>query len=179
MNERAVIRDHIARHSVEDDVAWYLVQVKPNAAHIAERNLSRQGYEVFAPRTRRTVRRAGRFSEQLELVFPGYIFVSARRSGQAQAIGNSLGVQRLVSFAGQKPARVPAALIEALKHNYQNAASSPFREGLKVRVLRGPMTDLVATIDSVAPDRRIWIILDMLGHGTRVRLSAGDLALAH
>jgi len=40
---------------------------------------------------------------------------------------------------------------------------------------RGPFTDFVATIETIDPDRRIWVLLDILGAATRVALSEKNL----
>lgn len=47
-----------------------------------------------------------------------------------------------------------------------------------VRIVKGPFADFVGTVERLAPDRRIWILLDMLGQNTRVALSPRDLRLA-
>ena len=57
------------------DFKWYLVQFKPNSHRIAERNLLRQGFDVFLPMQKITKRNATRFVNDLRPVFPGYLFV--------------------------------------------------------------------------------------------------------
>jgi len=56
-------------------LCWHLAQVRPNAFVIAERNLRRQGFAVFAPTLAQTIRRRGRFVVEQKPLFPGYHFI--------------------------------------------------------------------------------------------------------
>lgn len=55
---------------------WFLVQLKPNSAQIAKRNLERQGFRVFNPTRLITKRASSKFVDKHEQLFPGYMFVS-------------------------------------------------------------------------------------------------------
>ena len=93
---------------------WFLAQLKPNSAAIAERNLKRQGFRTFLPLQEQTRQRYGRFVTVLQPLFPGYIFVAFDPSkGGWRAINATLGNTRLVSF-GKDPAPVPLDLISQL-----------------------------------------------------------------
>ena len=61
--------------------SWFLAQLKPNCAHIADRNLSSRGFKPSYRwrRARKTARAV--LSRSLRPVFPGYVFVSFDRVG--------------------------------------------------------------------------------------------------
>src|SRR5687768_14691674 len=98
------------------DRVWYVAQLKAGAANIAEENLLRQGFEVFAPKVRRPMARNRRFREELRLLFPGYLFVrSAPQAACWRSIAGTLGVSKLVSFEQGRPSVVPSHIISWLK----------------------------------------------------------------
>ena len=167
-----------------DDVehAWFLAQLKPNALRIAERNLKRQGFSVFCPRERATRRKRGRFTNALQPYFPGYIFVSfdPRQIGW-RAINATQGVGRLVSF-GDRPAKVPQALMNAPQRRCDAegvvSANTDLAPGDTVRLTTGPFADILAEVDQIAPDRRVWVLMDMLSGKARVAVNADQLQKA-
>lgn len=161
---------------------WYLAQLRPNAHKIAKSHLAQQGIETFLPLEERTTRRAGRFHSALKPLFPGYIFVAfdAARHGW-QAINATRGVTRLVSF-GAAPAAVPAHLVTGLRARCDDqgklAGPAPFAPGDQVRILTGPFAEFVAKVDEIAPDRRVWLLLDLMGRQSRIAAPPGTLSSA-
>ena len=59
-----------------EDIKWFVVQIKPNSCNLASRNLERQGFETFIPKMSITNRKNNKFVAKDVCVFPGYIFVS-------------------------------------------------------------------------------------------------------
>jgi len=47
--------------------------------------------------------------------------------------------------------------------------------GDAVRLASGPFADFVATVEMIAPDRRIWVLLDLMGRTARVAVEAETL----
>ncbi len=56
--------------------SWFLAQLKPNCANIADKNLKRQGFKTFLPMEEETSQRGGKFVTAMRPLFPGYIFVA-------------------------------------------------------------------------------------------------------
>lgn len=162
---------------------WYVVQLKPNCTAMAERNLVRQGFRVFAPFEEVSIRSGQQFKPISRLLFPGYLFVSfSPQSSPWRAINSTLGVARLVSFAKAVPTPVPDDLIAGLMERCERdgkwlSADIP-QEGDQVRIAAGPFAEFVATVDKVSPQHRVWVLLDILGSSTRVAVNAEDLRLA-
>lgn len=49
------------------------------------------------------------------------------------------------------------------------------KAGDQVTLTKGPFTDFVATIESIAPDQRIWVLMSLMGTQTRVAVTAAHL----
>lgn len=164
------------------DGQWYLVQVKPNCAYIAQRNLERQGFECFVPYERHTVRVGGRFVSKKRLYFPGYLFVSVQASSAPwRVIVSTQGVAQLVRF-GEQPAAVPPQIVCELQaisdHEGYIVGQASLSTGDEVRIERGAFAGIAGQVDKAAPEQRIWVLLDVMGKATRVLIQSRDLKLA-
>lgn len=49
------------------------------------------------------------------------------------------------------------------------------KPGDEVTMTKGPFADVIATIESVTPDRRVWVLMDIMGGQTRVAVQADQL----
>ncbi|MGP3699819.1 transcription termination/antitermination protein NusG [Rhodobacter sp. NSM] len=161
---------------------WYLVQTKPNAFRIAERNLLRQEFSIFSPTQTQTRKYGTRFRHTVQQLFPGYLFVRFNPEfPQWRAINSTYGVSRLVTF-GNVPSPVPHALIAGLQQRCGSDGSllPPDRlsAGDRIRIVAGPFADYVATVEQIDQDRRVWILLDILGGKTRTQIPVEQLQKA-
>lgn len=167
----------------DEDAPWYVAQLRPNMLHMALRGLNRQGFDVFLPKLPSNPRRTSGVDLPWVPLFPGYVFVSfdPARPGW-RAINSTRGVTRLVGFGTEGPRPVPPGLIKdlQLRCNENGLLTPPeaLGPGDRVRLLRGPFADFVATIEAVTPDRRVWFLLDLLGRRTRVGVVPEDLVRA-
>jgi len=158
---------------------WFLAQHKPNSHRIAERNLTRQGFRTFLPMQEETTRVRGRFATRLRPLFQGYLFVALDpRQGGWRAINATYGITRLVSL-GNEPTPVPLDLVSQLmlRCDASGKLLPPriLKPGDQVTLSKGPFSDFVATIETIAPDKRVWVLIEIMGGETRVAVSAGQL----
>lgn len=163
------------------DFKWYLVQFKPNSHRIAERNLLRQGFDVFLPMQKITKRNATRFVHELRPVFPGYLFVHLCASaGPWRTVNATYGVSKLVSFS-KIPAPVPDDFIDGLISRCdQDAvlkADGDMCPGDQVIINQGPFSNFLATIQDIQDDERVWILLDLLGQKSKINVPKSNLQL--
>ncbi|SOC21262.1 transcription termination/antitermination protein NusG [Rhodobacter maris] len=161
--------------------AWFLAQLKPNSAAIAERNLHRQGFRTFLPLEPETRKRGGKFVDVTRPLFPGYLFVAFDPArGHWRSINSTQGVARLVSF-GNAPAPVPSELVSGLIRRCDDDGkllptdARSLVPGDRVRLQTGPFADFVAEVESLASDQRIWVLIDLMGNRTRMQLGAGQV----
>ena len=163
----------------EPDTTWFLAQLKPNCAQVASRNLARQGFETFLPLEEVTRRAGSKFVTAVQPMFPGYIFVAFDiAQGGWRAINGTYGITRLVGF-GKDPAPVPAEIISGLMGRCDTQgkfmASRPLAPGDQVTIPRGPFVDFVGEVEKIAPDARVWVLLDLMGGKMRVSVPAEEL----
>lgn len=166
--------------SHDPGTTWFLAQMKPNRGHIAERNLKRQGFRTFMPLEEGTVRRGGRFVTASMPLFPGYVFVAVDVGAQWRSINSTYGITRLVSF-GQEPAPVPLALISQLMLRCDAAGKllppRLLKPGDQVRITSGPFAEFVAEVEAIAPDRRVFVLMELMGGQTRVAVKPDQLRI--
>ena len=161
---------------------WYLIQFKPNSHRLAERNLRRQGFETFLPMQKVTRRKVSRFVSDLKPLFPGYMFVNLNSDlAPWRTINSTIGVSKLVSFEG-KPKPLPLQLISGLMLRCDASGTllppKSLNEGDCVEMLTGPFTNFIATVDTIDPEQRIWVLMDFMGQKTRMQVTADQLQLA-
>ena len=161
---------------------WYLAQLKPNSALIASRNLTHQGIETFLPLREETEARGGRFMTATKPLFPGYIFVALDTEQSLwRKVNATYGITKLVSF-GALPAPVPEGLVEALKARCGAGnlfqALEELHPGDEVQLTKGPLATTLAKIESVDPDQRVWVLIDIMGRPTRVAVDPETLRRA-
>ena len=159
---------------------WYLLQFKPNSHRIAERNLIRQGFETFLPIQEITQRRGQHFIARLRPLFPGYMFVSVVRHANSpwRKINSTLGVSKLIRF-GDDIRPLPKALIDGLKARCDAGGRllppEVIEEGQAVEMISGPFASFVATVESIDADKRVWVLLDLMGREVRVKANPENI----
>ncbi len=161
---------------------WYVAQLKPSGLQLATRNLERQKFAVFCPLQLVDRRRGSRVTSVAEPFFPGYLFVALAPAGdEMRAANHTRGVARLVTVGTRGPQPVPAALIAALKARcspegvVQPPQVESFEIGEEVQVTEGPLAGQVSRIVALAPEERIWMLLDLMGRATRVAVKRSDV----
>lgn len=163
------------------DWRWYVAQLRPNYLHNALRNLTRQGIETFNPTHTMSKQKGNRFQKRTEQLFPGYLFVSLDPNGTAwRKVNSTYGVSRLIA-AGNRPQPVPDALIsDLLLRCDADGSMRPLEnlsEGDRIRIASGPLANFVTEIDKIDRNRRIWVLLDILGRKSSVSLERADFEL--
>ena len=166
----------------ERGMSWFLAQLKPNCANIAERNLKLQGFQTFLPTEAGTKRVRGKFITARRPLFPGYIFVKIDTdAGNWCKINSTHGITRLVSF-GTEPAPVPLDIVSQLMLRCDAAGMllppDLLNPGDQVCLTSGPFADFVGRIEAIASERRVWVLMEIMGGQTRVAVAADQLRMA-
>mgnify|MGYP001948556284 CR=1 FL=1 len=172
----------IAMTSHDRGTSWFLAHLKPNCGHIAERNLKLQGFRTFLPTEDGTKRVRGKFITAPRPLFSGYIFVGFDpAAGHWRTINSTNGITRLVSF-GKEPAPVPLDIVSQLMLRCDASGKllppKLLKPGDQVRLTSGPFADFVGTIETIAPERRVWVLMEVMGGETRVAVAADQLRIA-
>jgi transcriptional antiterminator RfaH len=160
-------------------ISWFLAQLKPNCADIADKNLKRQGFRTFLPLEEKTRQHNGKFVTDRRPLFPGYIFVAFDVThGLWRAVKSTYGITRLVSF-GKEPAAVPPDLVSQLMVSCDASGkllqSEILKPGDQVTLTKGPFANFAAEVVKTAPDRRVWVLMEIMGAQTRVAVGVDQL----
>ena len=114
-------------------------------------------------------------------LFPGYIFVALNpATGQWRPVNSTYGITRLVSF-GQEPTPVPLTLISQLMLRCDSSGKllppRLLKPGVQVRITSGPFAEFVAEVEALAPNRRVFVLMELMGGQTRVAVKADQLRI--
>jgi len=160
---------------------WYILQYKSNSHQIAKKNLNQQMFKTFLPQYDTTAIKASRFKSAIKPLFPGYMFVMFDRSNTKwQKINNTYGVSRLITFNSiLRP--VPKSVINNLMERYDLSSTSlpinKYNKGDKVKISKGPFANFVATIEKYEDDRRMWVLMDLMGRKSKIQTAINTLNL--
>lgn len=169
-------------HPRKVETTWLLAQCRSGHEHIvADQVRSRDLARVFLPREMRRRLWRGRWQEFLRPVFPGYVFISPHAEFRNwRSLHVIRGFSRFVAFGDAGPARVPAQLVEAMRMRCDLEdvlqRSDVLEPGRNVRVLTGPFADTVARIESLEPEERAVLLIELMGRPVRASVSRSDLA---
>jgi len=163
---------------------WYAVCCKPRQEAVAEENLLRQGYRVYLPRIRMRQRRRGQWIDAVEVLFPRYIFIRLDPKRRSTApVRSTRGVVGLVRFGGQ-PAVLPDAVMEALRQR-EDADSGLhqddrplFNAGEPIKLVDGPLSGMEGIFTQQDGDKRVIVLLELLGKANKVTVSRDWVARA-
>jgi transcriptional antiterminator RfaH len=163
---------------------WYVVYSRPRAEGTALANLARQGYRVYLPRYRTTIRHARRREPVSRPLFPRYLFAGFDLAAMRwRPILSTFGVSGIVR-AGDEPVPVPDPLVTALR--LQEAAGlfdrmtgtrAP-RIGELVRVTAGAFQEMVGRLIELRDQDRVVVLLELLGREVRAQLASAAVEAA-
>ncbi len=163
---------------------WFAVCCKPRQEAIAEENLRRQHFHVYLPRLCIRRRRRGQWIDSIEVLFPRYLFIRIDPLLQNLApVRSTRGAVGLVRFGGQ-PAVVPDEVIDALLQCQDPASGlhqenrTPFNAGDRIKLVDGPFAGMEAVFAEPDGEKRVIVLLELMGKTNQVRVSRDWVAKA-
>ena len=140
------------------------------------------GIQLLFPRVRRRRRGKDGNREVVEPLFPGYLFAAFDPAELSGPVGNTRGVLHLVRRSG-KAVSVESKVVDELRalgpDGVLDALEPLPLPGQRVRILRGIFEGEEGEVLRLAePNRRIAVLLQLLGSDQVVDLSADDVGLA-
>ncbi|HEY7231045.1 MAG TPA: transcriptional activator RfaH [Pseudolabrys sp.] len=153
---------------------WYVVHTQCRAENQAAKQLEKQGYQVFCPRYRRTVRHSRKTKSVLAPLFPNYLFVRLDISRDRwRSINGTRGVVRLL-MQGEAPQPVPDDVMNGLRAQTRTDGTFEWTANLKVggpvRIVNGPFAEFLGTLQSLNAAGRVQVLLNLLGRSVSVAL---------
>lgn len=164
----------------DDDRRWYVASTKSGRELQARGNLLRQGYEVFLPVQRRTVRHARRQTEKLVAYFPGYLFICLDLQRERwRPIESTAGVLRMIK-ARAAPLPAPVGLVEHLQSRADAEGvlaelGGNLQPGQTVRITGGPFLEQLAVVDRMSGEHRVRVLLSLMGQELPVEIDRRHL----
>lgn len=152
---------------------WYVARTKSGVEDRAASHLRNQGYDVYIPKYRRQVRHARQTRVVLRPLFPSYLFVRmTAEEGRWRPINGTVGIIGLVCFGGV-PQPMPEAALELIraredKSGAVSLAPDDLQRGERVRLREGALSEHVALLEEVSDDRRVVLLMNILGREVRV-----------
>tara|TARA_B100000767_G_C19539831_1_gene440255 strand:+ start:140 stop:649 length:510 start_codon:yes stop_codon:yes gene_type:complete len=158
---------------------WTILQFKPHAHTLAQKNLNQQGFKTFLPLENVTKYKNQQFISTQRPLFPGYMFVAFERENMFwHKINSTYGVSKLLTHNNQ-PHIIPDALIFSImaRCNLEGVLlpSKKFSKGDDVRFISGPFHNFLATVENIDKNQRIWVLMDLMGQVTRTLVDADKL----
>jgi transcriptional antiterminator RfaH len=160
---------------------WYVAFTQPNNEGRAEVNLRRQGFTTYLPRYLRTRRHARKTETVAQPLFPRYLFVRFDVTRDRwRSVSSTNGISHLIT-AGEAPVPISEEIIGAISAREDGAGfvrlglPAGVGPGSSVRLVDSIFADAVGVIERVADDRRIAVLLSLLGRQVRVFVSPASI----
>lgn len=160
---------------------WFAVHTQPRSEDRAARHLANQGFGIYLPVFGRRRSHARKVETVRAPFFPRYLFVRMDpEAARWRAINSTVGVAGLVQ-AGGVPALVPDGVVETLRRREDDQgmirldAEADFAKGASLRVLDGPLADLVGLFE-LGDEQRVTLLLSLLGRPVRIMLPRESVA---
>lgn len=161
----------------ERDGGWCVIQTRPNQEEKARFNLMRQGFEVYLPRYSKRRRHARRTEVVARPLYPRYLFSRLRPDQPWRSIHSTFGVARLVESEG-RPAIINDDVVAAIREREDEHGLvvldplGDLKAGDRVRITDGALAESLGLVERITDERRVTLLLDMLGRKVRVALAA-------
>tara|TARA_B110000977_G_scaffold200324_1_gene290377 strand:- start:523 stop:1047 length:525 start_codon:yes stop_codon:yes gene_type:complete len=159
---------------------WFILQFKPNSHSRAEENLNRQGFETFLPSINSTSRQKSRFVNITKPLFPGYMFVAFNRDISWSKINSTYGVSHLITFNStliSVPSSFICDLVDRCDDTGKLLPAKQLKKGDHVKILNGPFTNFIATIETLDSNQRISVLMDLMGRQMKIKTSIDNIQL--
>jgi transcriptional antiterminator RfaH len=165
-------------------VRWYVVHTQAQGESRADLNLRRQGFVTYLPRYLRSRRHARRTETVVRPLFPRYLFVALDVAcDRWRAVQSTFGVSNLVVI-GNDPVPLPDGVVDEIRARegvqgyVKLGLPAGVRPGSPVRLVDGIFADYLGVLERLADDRRVAVLLNLLGREVRVFVPAASVGTA-
>lgn len=178
-----VTEEQIKQASQSSDARWYIIHTYAGHENKVARNLKQRvetmGFEtrifdIIVP-TRQTIKvQGGKKEEVSEKIFPGYVIVKMILDDESWLlVRTTQGVTAFIG-AGNKPTPISEKEVEAIQQFMQQEEplyKTAFVMGEAVKIIDGPFSDFLGTIDNIDETRgKLRVLVSIFGRETPVEL---------
>jgi transcriptional antiterminator NusG len=146
-------------------------------ARVASMDMRGKIFRVIVPMEEEVEIKQGQRRTVQRKVFPGYVLVEMIMSEEAwYVVRNTPGVTSFVGGSGIRPVplqehEVKAILKQVTQETEKPKVKANFTKGQSVRVIDGPFTEFIGTVDSINEDRnKVTVLVSFFGRETPVVL---------
>lgn len=173
----------VTTNDQEEQRQWFAIRTKPHQENLAQLNYQRQGYEVYLPLVRKTIRHARRTQNVLRPFFPGYLFLHlAPGERNWHAIASTRGVLTPVRF-GDQFVSVPSWVIDGIREKETSPGilsptqflAGQLAVGSEVAISLADGRATTATIFSLDGTRNVVVLLDLLQRKIKATVAVDSL----
>jgi len=156
-----VVRDALLRTSPSP--AWHALWTRSHCEQLVHDQLAAKGFDLFLPMIDRWSRRGGLRHRIRIPMFPGYVFLHgvADKASYIEVV-KARGLVRVLGERWDQLATVPARELEAIRRIVDAGVPAlPYaylREGQRVRITRGPLTDVEGILVRTKPNRGLLVV---------------------
>ena len=142
-------------------------------------------FRVIVPEEKVIEEKDGVTKEKTKKMFPGYILVEMVMSDEAwYVVRNTPGVTGFIGSSGKgaKPTPLQPYEVDKILNNMGMSRIDIDKElevGAKVKIIAGPFSGMIGTIDSVdAPTGKVNLNVDLFGQETSVEVQMSEIEMA-
>jgi transcriptional antiterminator RfaH len=152
-------------------MTWYALQHKPAQGDRALQHLQNQDIACFYPKITVERIKAGKRTQKLEPLFPGYLFVNLEQTDPVWAkLRSTRGVLRIVGFAN-KPAAISDEVIQHIRDSLDSVAEQGgIKPGQAVQLSEGPFEGINAIFQSYDGEARAIVLINFMQKQQRVKV---------
>jgi transcription termination/antitermination protein NusG len=166
-----------------DDAKWYIVHTYAGHENKVAKNLQQRVltlgfedriYDIIVP-TRNTIKVSqGKKENVQEKIFPGYVLVKMVLDDESWLLVRSTqGVTAFIG-AGNKPTPISDKEVEAIQQFMKQEEplyKTSFTVGEAVKIVDGPLTDFLGTVDNIDESHgKLRVLVTLFGRETTVEL---------
>ena len=158
------------------DARWYVLWTRSHCEPLVHQQLVARGFRLFNPQLSRWSRRGEQRHLIQEPMFPGYIFLHHALDKESDVeVRKARGLVTILGDSWERRAVVPDAEINAIRRLVQSGETAVphayLKEGQRVRITRGPMTDVEGILVRHHPRKGLLVLsVDMLRKSVAVEI---------
>ena len=153
---------------------WYVVNTKARNEERSAMNLTQGGIEVLAPKLSFRRWKDGKFTDTVEPMFPGYIFVKFHPVDEYRLVKYTRGIKTIVNFNG-RIIPLQESLIEFIKGRLIEGVATverkTYEKGEKIIIQEGPFKGFSGIFEKELDGKeRIAILLEGVDYCARMEI---------
>lgn len=176
-------KEKMAENNISPDAKWYIVHTysghEDRVAKSLKQRVQSFGFEnkifdIIVPKRNTIKVSAGRKESIKEKIFPGYIIIRMILDDESWLLVRT--TQGVTSFigAGNKPTPISEKEVKAIQKFMtmeEPLYKATFTKGEAVKIIDGPFTDFLGTIDEIDETKgRLKVLVSIFGRETPVEL---------